>query len=138
MYKVSKEIKWDQAHRLINYEGKCAELHGHTYTAIITFGCNSLDEKGFVLDFGLISEIMKGWIDKFWDHGTILHRDDPFLPSVMLYNKKVYTLPCNPTAENMAKTLFDICRTAMPQGKNYHIISVEVKETPTSSAVYNE
>ena len=118
----------------MGYDGPCADLHGHTYTAIIEFGANFLDEIGFVVDFSDIKRYIKTWVDEKWDHGTLLSsEDEELIPHIKgklyLFDKK------NPTAEVMAEELFD--KTMELMGNNdFTLKSVIIKETPTSEALY--
>ena len=64
---VSKEFTFDAAHHLHCYEGKCKNLHGHTYKVI--FGLSGfVDNRGLMIDFGDIKEIWKNEIEIFLDH----------------------------------------------------------------------
>lgn len=127
------------AHRLIKYEGPCANLHGHTYTAIIEYGANEVDHQGFVLDFSEITKYIKSKVDLLWDHGTMLHENDPLSKIIEGYTKKIYLLRSNPTAENIAKELYKLSEIAInTKKKNCYLLSVRVKETPTSEAYYCE
>jgi len=59
--RVSKEIDFGAAHKLLNYAGKCSNLHGHTWTAIFTFevDVNSLDQSGISVDFSQLKKILE-------------------------------------------------------------------------------
>lgn len=63
---ISKDIKFDCAHMLSQYEGKCANLHGHTYHGTITLGCPVGATTGMILDYNEI----KKHVDKL-DHAII-------------------------------------------------------------------
>ena len=57
---VSKEFTFDAAHHLHAYDGKCKNLHGHTYKVV--FGISGRpDEIGMTVDFGTIKEIWKNF-----------------------------------------------------------------------------
>lgn len=137
MYIVTKSFTFDAAHRLMGYDGPCAELHGHTYTATIEFAADYLDEIGFVIDFSDIKKHVKTWVDANWDHGTLLSSEDSDLvPAILNANSKLYLFEKkNPTAEIIAETLFDVTYHMIPD-KEYYLRSVEIKETPTSVAIY--
>ena len=64
---VSKEFTFDAAHHLHNYEGKCKNLHGHTYRAVLGLS-GYTDERGLMIDFGDIKEIWKQKIEIYLDH----------------------------------------------------------------------
>lgn len=142
MYKVTKEIKWEAAHRLFGYDGPCNNIHGHSYKAIFTFEVGELDAMGMVLDFKYIKQEIGYWIDVHWDHSLILHEQDP-LVSLLSNETKIFTLQNNPTAENMAKYLFDHFYIvdnwhAIQKRSKIKLVSVEVFETITSSAIYEK
>ena len=131
MYKVVKEVRWEAAHRLLRYEGKCANIHGHSYKAIFTFESNDLDEKGMVIDFTVLKEKIQGWIDGNWDHALILNVADNF--KNIIKTNKYFAISGNPTAEKMAEFLFYYFR---PEFQNVNLVSVEVFEGLKSSAIY--
>lgn len=112
MYSIKIEIRFRAGHRLLPpYEGKCNNVHGEGYTAIIEFENNVLNEDGMVFDFGDIKSKCKKWIDDCWDHAYIFNNQDEI--GKLLYDKgmKVFNMGReNPTAENMAKYLFDIIK----------------------------
>ena len=64
---VSKEFTFDAAHHLHDYEGKCKNLHGHTYRAVLGIS-GYTDARGLMIDFGDIKEIWKQKIEIFLDH----------------------------------------------------------------------
>lgn len=66
---ISKDIKFDCAHMLSNYEGKCANLHGHTYHGTVTIEGDVDPETGMLLDYNII----KLAVDKF-DHAVVFSK----------------------------------------------------------------
>lgn len=131
---VVKELTVDTAHMLSNYDGKCNNLHGHTYKIKVAVEGNVVND--MVLDFNVIKEVF----DKY-DHAIVFAGEEerePFeeglLNLVQTYKKKHLVLPSamRPTAENMAKLAIDQLRVAMQN--QARSIAVEVWETPTSYA----
>jgi 6-pyruvoyltetrahydropterin/6-carboxytetrahydropterin synthase len=131
MYHVSRELRFCYGHRLLNYDGKCRYLHGHNGRAIITLAAPALDGLGMVVDFSQIKRVVGGWIDSHLDHRMLLHRDDPALPFLKEQNEPVFLLDVNPTAENIAKLIYDY--TA---GQGFPVVEVRLWETEDSCAVY--
>lgn len=131
MFSVSREIEFCYGHRLLNYEGKCRHLHGHNGKAVITLEASALDKRGMVFDFAEIGRVVSHWIDEHLDHRVILHRDDPAVPVLQQMGEAVYLLNGNPTAENLAKLIFDF---ATQQG--FPVVEVRVWETPRCFAAY--
>ncbi len=132
----TRRIEFDAAHRVMKHASKCRMLHGHRYAIEATFSAPQLDELGMVIDFGLIKEILGEWIDKNWDHNTILNtKDKPLGDQISkATGQKIYYLDCNPTAEEMANYLLnEIC----PKLFKKHKISctkIKIFETPNCYA----
>ncbi|GBD36970.1 hypothetical protein HRbin36_02100 [bacterium HR36] len=131
MYRVSREIYFCYGHRLLNYEGKCRFLHGHNGKAIITLESPDLDARGMVMDFTQIKRVIQGWIDANLDHKMILHRDDPIIPHLRQLGEPFYVLDVNPTAENIARLIYDYARK-----EGFPIVSVSLWETESCYATY--
>ena len=131
MYLVTREIRFCYGHRLLNYDGKCRYLHGHNGRAVITLAAPELDALGMVMDFSLIKKVVSGWIDVQLDHRMLLHRQDPILSYLKQQGEPVFVMDVNPTAENIAKLIFDF--TA---GQGFPIVEVRLWETPNCFATY--
>ncbi|CAI8811204.1 6-carboxytetrahydropterin synthase QueD [Bacillus pseudomycoides] len=120
---VSKEFTFDAAHHLHCYEGKCKNLHGHTYKVV--FGISGyVNDIGLAIDFGDIKEIWKNEIEIYLDHRYLNE-----------------TLPVmNTTAENMVVWIYEKMAEALTKGnraeeyKGARVEFVRLFETPTSYA----
>lgn len=131
MFQVCREIEFCYGHRLLNYEGKCRHLHGHNGRVLITFGGQQLDVRGMLLDFSEIKNIISRWIDDHLDHRMILHRDDPVAPMLLKLGEPLFLLDANPTAENIARVIYDHARdNGLP------VVEVRLWETPNCFAAY--
>lgn len=133
MYRVTREIDFCYGHRLLNYNGKCKHLHGHNGLAIITIESDELDERGMVMDFGDIKQVIANWIDENLDHRMILCKDDPAIPVLEGIGEPLYLMDSNPTAENIAKEIFDVAKK-----HNFPITEVRLWETIKCYATYRE
>ena len=131
MFKIEKEIHFCYGHRLLGYAGKCRHLHGHNGKAVITLAADTLDELGMVMDFGRLKRVVGGWIDEALDHKMLLHRVDPVLANLQQQGKPVYILDVNPTAENIAKLIFDYAA-----GQGFPVVEVQLWETENCFASY--
>lgn len=131
MFRVTREIHFCYGHRLLNYNGKCRNLHGHNGRAIITLEAEKLDAQGMVVDFSHLKRIVQSWIDESLDHKMILHRDDPILPELRRQNEPVVVIDVNPTAENIAKLIFDFTKS-----QGLPVVEVTLWETENSFATY--
>jgi 6-pyruvoyltetrahydropterin/6-carboxytetrahydropterin synthase len=131
MFRVCREIHFCYGHRLLNYRGKCRHLHGHNGKAVITIEASGLDNRGMVLDFGDIKRVVSQWIDDHLDHRMLLSRDDPLVPVLREMGEPMYLLDANPTAENIAKLIFDFAVE-----KGFPVVEVRFWETPGCFAAY--
>jgi 6-pyruvoyltetrahydropterin/6-carboxytetrahydropterin synthase len=118
---VSKEFTFDAAHHLHCYEGKCKNLHGHTYKVV--FGISGFtDEIGLVIDFGDIKEIWKQEIEIYLDHRYL----NETLPKM------------NTTAENMVVWIYEKMMESLnkrsEKNNDVRLEFVRLFETPTSFA----
>jgi 6-pyruvoyltetrahydropterin/6-carboxytetrahydropterin synthase len=133
MFRVTREIDFCYGHRLLNYEGKCKYLHGHNGRAVIAIESKQLDERGMVLDFSDIKRVVSNWIDQNLDHRMILHRDDPARAALEQLGEPMYLIDTNPTAENIAKLIFDYTKS-----QGFPIVEARLWETPRCFATYRE
>lgn len=132
MFRVSREIDFCYGHRLLNYEGKCRHLHGHNGKAVITIEAPDLDDRGMVLDFGDIKQVVSQWIDDTLDHRMILHRDDPAVSALEQLGEPLHLIDTNPTAENIARLIFEFTQQA-----GFPIVETRLWETPKCYASYS-
>ena len=131
MYRVTREITFCYGHRLLDYEGKCRYLHGHNGKAVITLQSDQLDERGMVMDFAEIKQVLSHWIDTNLDHKMLLRRDDPALPLLQSCREPVFVMDSNPTAESIARLIFDFAKA-----QGYPVVEVQLWETDTCYATY--
>lgn len=131
MFRVTQEISFCYGHRLLNYSGKCRHLHGHNGRAVIVMEGRELDDRGMVVDFAEIKRTLQCWIETELDHRMILHEQDPALDALQQQGEPVFVIPENPTAENIAKLIFDQAQT-----RGFPVVEVSLWETARSSATY--
>ena len=133
----TRKIEFDSAHRVMKHESKCRHLHGHRYVAEVTVCSDHLDELGRVIDFSLIKSIVGGWVDDYWDHGTIANKEDEGLIDLCLQSGwKLYTIEGNPTAENMSEYLFKKA-TELLRPYGIGVMQVRLYETPNCWADFD-
>jgi len=115
MYKISKQFSFSASHVLSGLapDHPCTRIHGHNYVITVHLKSKNLNEAGFVKDYRELQYI-KEYIDNNLDHR---HLND--------------ILDFNPSAENIAKYLFDLFKNELPE-----LYAVEVSETPKTTAVY--
>lgn len=131
MYKVSKHIYFCYGHRLLNYQGKCSHPHGHNGKIEIELRAEMLDKRSMVCDFGDMKKIIQEWIDKNLDHKMILKKGDPILPVLKKMKEPYFEMKDNPTAEAIAKLVFDYARS-----KKLPVTKITFWETNDSCATF--
>jgi 6-pyruvoyl tetrahydropterin synthase/QueD family protein len=150
IFEVSKEIRWEMAHRLVEgYRGKCNSLHGHSWVARVYIGGSGypgsthketevLDKFGMLIDFGDFTPV-RNWIDRNWDHATMLAMSDPlndlFIGATFEVGR-IFTMEGNPTSENIARFLYNKVYELLPNLVPCQVTHVDVLETCTSMASY--
>jgi 6-pyruvoyltetrahydropterin/6-carboxytetrahydropterin synthase len=120
---VSKEFTFDAAHHLHCYEGKCKNLHGHTYKVVFVIS-GFVEDTGLMIDFGDIKKIWKEEIEIFLDHKYL----NETLP------------PMNTTAENLVVWIYEkmagalLSENRVKKEQQARVEFVRLFETPTSYA----
>jgi len=131
MFQVTREINFCYGHRLLSYNGKCKHLHGHNGKVAITVKSPDLDALGMVLDFSQIKATIAHWIENNLDHRMLLHKSDPLVSILKEQGEPVFVMEENPTAENIARIIFDFSKTC-----GYDVAQVTLWETESCCATY--
>ena len=137
--RVIKEFDFETAHALDGYEGKCKDIHGHSYhLSLATIGAVNINTNdsdfGMVVDFGILKSIIKRDIDPLFDHRLIL-KDDSRFKGIEQKNERVRYVPYQPTCENMLIEIVSIVKQQLPSG--IELSSVCLRETATSYAEWH-
>ncbi len=129
MYTLTCEASFDAAHFLTNYEGKCANIHGHRWRVILAIK-GDLDN-GMVVDFNIIKKDLKELCDYF-DHTFIVEKDSLKKELFDLLNEEftLRVVPFRTTAENFSKCFYD------ELSKKYDVEEICVYETPNNCRRY--
>jgi 6-pyruvoyltetrahydropterin/6-carboxytetrahydropterin synthase len=122
MYELTVERHFAAAHKLDNYPGPCARLHGHNYRVLVTFRGESLDQGGFLVDFATLKSLCEGALQDL-DHRYL--NDHPAFAGR------------NPTAEALARHIFTQVRQAA-RHLPAQVGAVTVYESPTAAVTYRE
>ena len=121
MFEVTVEEKFASGHALRNYRGKCENVHGHNYRVQVALHGETLDQTGLLVDFVELKKVLGAIIDRM-DHRFL--NDVP--PFDML----------NPSAENMARYIFEELVAGLPAGSPARVAWVRLWETDSCSATY--
>jgi 6-pyruvoyltetrahydropterin/6-carboxytetrahydropterin synthase len=136
MFSITAKAHFDSAHFLSEYEGKCANIHGHRWVfeaeiagGLIAFG----EEKQMVTDFAKLREALDEIAENF-DH-TLIYEDgtlsDPLLDALDDDGFSVCPVDFRPTAESFAYNIFNELKD-----RRFDVSRVTVWETPETSATY--
>ena len=130
--KLKTKFEFDAAHRLVGYEGKCLNLHGHRWVVEIEIEGEGVGNVGIMWDFTNVKEI-----EKMFDHKTILKdcKENEKLIEAIIdsmrgttdYKNSVYKMKENPTAEMLCKEILGYL-----QEENNLKFKVRVWESPKS------
>lgn len=133
IFTITKRLKdCSIAHRLVNYNGRCANLHGHSYHFEIELKVAGQQENGISVDFNDFKEI-DNFLQDNWDHAVLVNSSDKSLINFLKVEKQRYfLLPSNPTAENMCIYLKDLVKDLFKDYNNIVDIKVRIWETETS------
>ncbi|MDZ7776413.1 MAG: 6-carboxytetrahydropterin synthase QueD [Bacteroidales bacterium] len=137
--RITKEFKFDTAHALKDYDGRCRNLHGHSYKLFVTVrgkpeSGKSSPKQGMVMDFGDLKEIVKEEIVDKLDHAVVLNReaDTRHLGSIDQLFDKTVLVDYQPTTENMLTDFAARIKKRLPA--DVTLVKLMLRETITSYA----
>lgn len=139
MFKIAKEFSFDMAHMLDGHDGKCQNLHGHTYKLQVEVSGDLVAEgakRSMVMDYADLKSVVKREILDPMDHAYIYdlnsERESQVAKLLVDLNSKVYGIPSRTTAEEMAKYMFEkLEKAGLP------VNLIRLWETPTSYCEYS-
>lgn len=117
---VSKRFSFEAAHNLLNYVGKCKDLHGHTFQLEVAIEGNVNSETDMILDFKILKQIVTDEVIEALDH--------KYLNDVVA--------PINPTAENLIVWIWNRIEPKL-RTLQYSLKYIRLWETPTSMCEYS-
>ena len=133
--RITKEFRFEGAHALQNYDGKCRHIHGHSYRLFVTLkgspiGEASSPKNGMVVDFGDLKRVVNKYIVDPFVHALLLRSDAPNKEEISAAYQNVIILDFQPTCENLAIYFAGLLKETLPHGTTLH--SIKLYETPTS------
>lgn len=129
---ISKLIETETGHRLTNYGGKCAHLHGHRYQWEVRVSAPELDHTGFIIDYGDLKRVLTRTIDQI-DHAFIFHDRDPLVLIALEEDRldllaatngdqgRIFIVPFNPTSENLLPWMAERINEDLGRGGTDHV-----------------
>ncbi len=138
--RITKQFDFETAHALYGYDGKCKNIHGHSYHLHVTVIGTPIDDlgnnkNGMVLDFGDLKKLVKEEIVDVFDHTTILNGKSPHkeLAQTLKDNAhRIVLVDYQPTSENMLFDIADRIKKQLPEHVSLH--SLKLFETASSYA----
>lgn len=119
MFEIIVQHHFCAAHRLIGYDGKCANIHGHNFVVEARITGDQLDHLGILVDFKDVKASLTSIIDLL-DHQTL--NDLPAFRET------------NPSSENIAKYFYDELARQLPT--HVRLAEIRIQETPSYAAIY--
>lgn len=128
---LTKKFTFEMAHALDGYNGKCANLHGHSYHLEVTIEGSELNPDGMAIDFGSIKQTVQQAIISRFDHALVLKKgSDLNAPGLPFQN--LIEVPFNPTTENLLLHFASLLEPLLPD--DIRLNSLRLAETDTSVA----
>jgi 6-pyruvoyltetrahydropterin/6-carboxytetrahydropterin synthase len=138
--RITKEFSFETGHALYGYDGKCKNVHGHSYKLSVTvIGVPISDRSnvkfGMVIDFSDLKKIVKEEIVDHFDHATVFNETTPHLELANELKSRghhVILVDYQPTSENMVIDFAQKIKNRLPISIELH--SLKLQETDTSFA----
>lgn len=138
--RITKQFSFETGHALYGYDGKCRNVHGHSYKLSVTvIGTPITDTShvklGMVIDFGDLKKIVKEDIEDVFDHATVFNKNTPHIELAKELEKRghnVILVDYQPTSENMVIDFAKKIKKRLPDNIELH--SLKLQETETSYA----
>lgn len=138
--RITKQFNFETGHALYGYDGKCRNVHGHSYKLSVTvIGAPITDTQhvklGMVIDFGDLKKIVKEEIVDKYDHATVFNKNTPHIElakELIDRGHSVILADYQPTSENMVTHFAEKIMKRLP--KNITLHSLKLQETDTSFA----
>ena len=138
--RITKQFSFETGHALYGYDGKCKNVHGHSYKLSVTvIGSPILDTNnvkfGMVIDFTDLKKIVKEEIVDNFDHATVFNQNTPHVELAKELSTRghhVILVDYQPTSENMVVDFAQKIKARLPQNVQLH--SLKLQETESSFA----
>ncbi len=138
--RITKEFTFETGHALYGYDGKCRNVHGHSYHLSVTIiGTPITDvsevKLGMVMDFGDLKKIVKEEVVDPFDHATVVNKNTPHVELAQereTRGHKIILANYQPTSENMVIDFAERIQSRLPETISLH--SLKLRETGTAYA----
>ena len=138
--RITKKFTFETGHALFGHDGKCKNIHGHSYSLFVTvlgrpISENSNPKFGMVMDFSDLKKIVKEEIVNPYDHATVFNKNSPHLELANDLKKrghKIVLVEYQPTSEMLVIDFAEKIKSLLP--KNIELYSLKLQETATCYA----
>lgn len=138
--RITKIFSFETGHALYGYDGKCRNVHGHSYKLSVTVvGKPIVDSNnvkfGMVIDFSDLKKIVKEEIVDIFDHATVFNKNTPHVELAKEMSDRdhcVLLVDYQPTSEMMVIDFSEKIKNRLPQ--NIQLFSLKLQETDSSYA----
>ena len=138
--RITKQFSFETGHALHGYDGKCRNVHGHSYKLSVTVIGNPIEDSshvkfGMVIDFSDLKKIVKEEIVDVCDQATVFNKNTPHVELAKELSQRghnVLLVDYQPTSEMMVIDFAEKIKTRLP--KNITLHSLKLQETETSYA----
>jgi 6-pyruvoyltetrahydropterin/6-carboxytetrahydropterin synthase len=138
--RITKQFDFETGHALYGYDGKCKNVHGHSYKLSVTVIGKPIKDTsnvklGMVIDFGDLKKIVASEIVDKFDHATVFNKNTPHIELAAELEKRghsVILVNYQPTSEMMLIDFAQKIKSRLPE--NIELYSLKLRETGTSHA----
>lgn len=138
--RITKQFSFETGHALYGYDGKCKNVHGHSYRLFVTVIGKPITDTtnvkfGMVIDFSDLKKIVKEDIVEVFDHATVFNKNTPHLELAKELSDRdhnVLLVDYQPTSEMMVIDFASKISKRLPENIKLH--SLKLQETATSYA----
>ncbi|MCY1489139.1 6-pyruvoyl tetrahydropterin synthase [compost metagenome] len=138
--RITKQFSFETGHALYGYDGKCKNVHGHSYKLSVTvigtpISDNTNVKFGMVIDFSDLKKIVREEVVDVFDHATVFNKNTPHIElaeELKSRDHHVILVNYQPTSENMVIDFAAKIKSRLPENITLH--SLRLQETETSFA----
>ncbi|VUT23973.1 MAG: 6-pyruvoyl tetrahydropterin synthase, QueD [Candidatus Methanolliviera sp. GoM_oil] len=127
---IYKEVDISVAHRILDYNGECENVHGHAVKVQVWLSGEIIEKEGLLADFKDIKDIIEDL-----DHSIVLKRGDPLVKCI---DTKKVVMDGEPTCENLSKLIYKRLDHLKEKNPSLKVEKVRVWENPRSYAEFYE
>ncbi len=133
--RITKEFRYEGAHALLGYDGKCQYIHGHSYILYVTVKGSPINDpenckNGMIMDFSVLKSIVNETVVDKFDHAIVLRNDAPLASEICSEYKNVVLVDFQPTCENLISYFAGAIQARLPE--NVSLYSLRLHETASS------